>query len=256
MSVHGWRIACVVELRKAASARVMLGVTVALVGGITVLAIVMNAAARSGREDIVAKLGPIGRLPGWTGYLAAAEQITAAAGVLGFGVALSWLFGREFADGTVTGLFGLPVTRPATALAKLITYAVWALLVASALTLMLVLGGLALGLGTPGSPAWSTLGREWVLIVLSALVATPVGWVSTLSRGVMGGIAATVGLIVTAQVFVLGAQAGGWFPVAAPALWAIAPGTVSGGQLGMVALIPAGFGLATMLAWHRLQLDR
>lgn len=256
MNIHGWRAALGAEARKAVAARAMVGLTVALVGGITVLSLVMIVAARRGRTDLTAKLGPIADLPGWAGYLAAAQQITAAGTVLGFGVALSWLFGREFADRTVTGLLALPVTRPAIALAKLVTYAIWAVLIATALTLALLGGGLAIGLGRPGRADWLIVGREWALVALSALVAVPVGWVATLTRGLLGGIAATVALIVSAQIVVLGAGAGGWFPVAAPALWALAPGTVSWTQLALAAALPLGFGFATLLSWQRLQLDR
>ncbi len=256
MSTAGWRTALAMELRKALAARVVLGVTVALVGGIASLSVVLTSAAHAGRTDLTAKLGPVASLPGWAGYLAAAQQITAAAAVLGFGVALSWLFGREFTDGTITGLFALPVTRPATALAKLLTYALWAVLVAAGLTLVLLAGGLAVGLGAPGSADWSAVARESALVVLSAMVAVPAAWVSSLSRGLLGGIAATVALIVAAQVVVLGAGLGGWFPVSAPALWALAPGTVSALQLALVGVLPLGFGLATLGAWQRLQLDR
>lgn len=256
MRTSGLRTALWAEMHKAAATRVLLAVTIALVGGIALLSVVMTAAVRGGRADLAAKLGPLAGQPGWAGYLAGAAQITAAAVVLGFGVALSWLFGREFADGTVTGLFALPVTRPAIAVAKLLTYGLWALLVATALSVLLILGGLVLGLGPLDAATSSTIAREWSLVVLSALVATPVAWVTSLTRGLLGGIAATIALIVCAQVFVLAADLGGWFPIAAPALWAIAPGTVSAAQLALVVLIPLGSGLATLVSWHRLQLDR
>jgi ABC-2 type transport system permease protein len=52
------------------------------------------------------------------------------------------------------------------------------------------------------------------------------------------------------------AGTGGWLPLAAPALWALEPGSVSVGQLALVALIPIGFGLLTLAAWRGLQLDK
>jgi ABC-2 type transport system permease protein len=69
------------------------------------------------------------------------------------------------------------------------------------------------------------------------------------------GIATTVGIIVVAQVMAV-AGTGAWFPLAAPALWAIEPGSVSAFQLALVAIVPAGFGLLALRAWATLQLDR
>ena len=69
-------------------------------------------AAAGGNPAMAAKLGPAAAQGGWTGLLATVSQITAAGGLLAFGVVLSWLVGVEFADGTITALFALPVSRP------------------------------------------------------------------------------------------------------------------------------------------------
>jgi ABC-2 type transport system permease protein len=52
------------------------------------------------------------------------------------------------------------------------------------------------------------------------------------------------------------AGVGAWFPVTAPALWALDPSAVSAGQLALVATVPLLFGGLTIGAWRRLQLDR
>ena len=92
--------------------------SIAIVVGISLLSGAMLLAAASGDPQLVAKLGPAATRD-WTGFLLAAAQITGAGGLLGFGVVLSWMFGREFGDGTITGLFALPVRRSTIALAKL-----------------------------------------------------------------------------------------------------------------------------------------
>ena len=99
---------------------------VLLAVGVTVLAAAMVPAARSGDAEILAKLGPQAASGDWSAFLSVAVQITSAAGVLAFGVGISWLYGREFADGTIPGLFGLPVSRGAIAAAKLLVYLAWA----------------------------------------------------------------------------------------------------------------------------------
>src|SRR5699024_4307702 len=67
--------------------------------------------------------------------------------LLAFGVALAWLFGREFADATVSGLFAIPISRPTIAIAKLCVYYCWVVLVAIALGAVTSMVGLFFQLG-------------------------------------------------------------------------------------------------------------
>jgi ABC-2 type transport system permease protein len=244
-----------VETRKTAAARVTLATTTFLALGVVAIATGMTLAARSGNTEVIAKLGPAANLPGWEGLIAVVVQITAAAGVLAFGVVLSWIFGREFADGTVTGLFALPVPRSTIAAAKLLVYLLWALGVAVVIVVFVGLVGVVLNLDAPGSGIAPLLLRLATLTVLSALIATPTAWAATVGRGVLPGIATTIGIITVAQVMAV-AGTGAWFPFTAPALWAIEPGAVTTAQLSLVALVPAAFGLLTLRAWCALQLDR
>ncbi|MDG4798446.1 ABC transporter permease [Micromonospora sp. WMMD1082] len=241
-----------VELRKLAASRVIRTTTVLVVAGITILSTALTSAARRGNEQVIAQLGPLADATGWTLLTGVAAQITAAGGLLAFGVALSWLVGREFSDATITGLFAQPVSRRAIVVAKLLSHLLWAVLVATALTTLIALVGTLLGLGAWHSDA---LGRQLVLTILSALVATPAAWAATLGRGPLPGIATTIGLIVVAQVAVV-AGAGAWLPIAAPALWALQPHTVTPTQLALAAAIPASFTALTVTAWNRLQLNR
>lgn len=247
--------ALVVESRKTSASRVTLAATVLLVAGIALLAGSLTGAAAAGNERVLAQLGPMADEEGWVRLTGVVAQITAAGGLLGFGVVLSWMFGREFADHTITGLLALPVSRPSIALAKLVVYLLWATAVAVLLVLLLTLTGLVVDLGPLDTDARSALARQLILTLLSALLAVPAAWASTLGRGLLPGIATTIGIIVIAQVMVV-AGAGAWFPLAAPALWALEPTAVSATQLALVAAIPLAFGLLTLRAWHRLQLDR
>lgn len=257
MSVPTPSVATVVavEGRKAASSRVFLATGGLLVAGVGTLAGVMTAAARGGNEQIRAQLADLADADPWPQLVGAASQITAAGGFLAFGVALSWLVGREFAERTIAGLFALPVSRAQVALAKLAVFAGATVPVALMLTAVVLMVGLASGLGAPDPDAWSGLARLFILTVLTGFLAWPAAWVATLGRGLLPGIAATVVLIVTAQVFAV-AGTGAWFPVAAPALWAVDPGGVRAGQLALVAVVPAVSAALTVRAWSRLELDR
>ena len=243
-----------VEALKLTRSLVGLVATAAIIGGTLVLVWGITAALRSGNEEVIAQMGPNAALD-WPGLLAIGTQIIAAGGMVGFGVVLTWILGREFTDGTITGLFALPVSRGLIAGAKMGVYAVWVLGVSLALTAGLGLLGAVLGYGAPTPDTWAGLGRLLGLGVLTGAVAVPVAWVATVARSVFAGVGATVGLVVMAQVGVV-AGAAGWFPLAAPAMWALDPAHVTGAQLALVMVIPAVFVPLTWISWQRVELDR
>lgn len=229
--------------------------TLAIVVGVLALLGGITAGVAGGSPDLIAKAGPAATLD-WNGLLAGATQVTAVVSILGFGIVLAWMFGREFAEGTITGLFALPASRAKIALAKLIVYALWAVIVSVALTLGVLVIGLAFSYGLPSAEVWAALGRLFTLGVLSMGLAVPVAWLATLTRSLLAAVGCTIALVVTAQVGAL-AGAGGWMPLAAPALWAMSGGTaVTAAQLGLTLAIPLVFVMLSCVAWARLQLDR
>lgn len=248
------------EARKIRRARVAVATLIMLDLGIALVCAAAVLGARSDDAALAAKLGPLVADGGWAGYLSASAQVTAVAGLLGFGVVLAWQFGREFSEGTVTGLFAIPVPLRTTAAAKLLVYLCWAFVVSSGLILTLLIGGASLGLGLPGRDIWSLLARQYGLALLTAGLAIPAAWAATLGRGLLAGIAAIIAVIVLAQIAVF-TGLGGWFPFSAPGLWAATAGgdrhsVVSAGQLALVAPVAASCAGLTLRAWHRLQLDR
>ncbi|MEO5919835.1 MAG: ABC transporter permease [Pseudolysinimonas sp.] len=228
----------------------------AIVIGISVISgSMLLAAATTHNPQLLAKLGPVAT-GDWHGFLLGAAQVTGAGGLGGFAVVLAWMFGREFGDGTISGLFALPIRRTTIALAKVIVYASWVVVMSVLLAVVLVLVGLISGLGPLNHETWEALARQAALGIMSTAITLPVAWAATLSRSVLGGVSVAIGLVVVAQVSVL-AGLGGWMPLAAPALWAVTAGSeVSPIQLSL--LIPFA-GIATVLtalAWRRMQLDR
>lgn len=244
-----------VEATKAGASRVVLSISALLVAGVGILAGAMTAAARAGNEQIRAQLTVFADADPWPQLTGVAAQITAAGGFLAFGVALSWLVGREFADRTIAGMFALPVSLGQVIRAKLAVFAAATVPIALVLTTIVVVVGLASGLGAPDVAGWAGLARLFTLTVLTGFLAWPAAWAATIGRGLLPGIAASVSLVVIAQVFAV-AGTGAWFPIAAPALWATAPGEVSALQLGLVAVVPAVSAVLTIRAWSRLELHR
>ena len=252
-----FRTALHVELRKALASRTLRATTILVGTGIALLAGILVAAAQAGNAQIRTQLGTLADESGWSLLTAVTAQITAAGALLAFGVGLSWTFGREFTDGTISGLFALPVTRALIALSKLSIHVLWTMGVALALPLLILAAGLLLGLGPIDEGVVSALLRQALLTALSGLIATPAGWAATLGRGPLPGIATTIALLVAAQVVAIAVpDTAAWLPLSAPALWALQPGVVHAGQLALVAVVPIFFAGLTSITWRRLQLDR
>ncbi len=176
----------------------------------------------------------------WSAYLRIYGQLIATAGFMLFVFVISWVFGREFADGTVKDLLAVPVPRAGLLLAKFIVVAVWAL----GLTLVITAGGLALGavFNFPGG-APAVFAREGARTLaaagLAVLAALPFAYVASAGRGYLPPIGlAILTLLLTNLVMVAGW--GDYFP------WSI-PGLYAQGALPL-APVPLGIVLAAALA--------
>lgn len=250
------RIALSTEAMRFVRARVTVVTAVLLTVGIAALCGSLLLAVGTSDPQLRAKLGPLLDPGGWNGYLITTAQVTTVAGVMGFGVVLSWIFGREFTDGTITGLFALPIGRGTIAAAKYVVYLAWAAVVSVMLAVLLVVVGLVLGLGPFPADAWPAVGRLIAGGMMTALVATPAAWAATVGRGLLAGIGTISAIVVVAQIAAV-SGIGAWFPFSALGLWAVSGGTaVTAGQLALVLPVVALFTGLTIDSWRRLQLDR
>jgi ABC-2 type transport system permease protein len=107
----------------------------------------------------MAQLGDVADEEGWERLVGIAIQITSTAGLLGFGVVMAFVVGRKFADGTISGLFALPVARATIAAAKVIVVLVWTAIVAVCLVVAIVAIGVivATGFATATVHSWTRL---------------------------------------------------------------------------------------------------
>lgn len=209
----------------------------------------LSAAGRGGDSALSAST--------WIEYLDVSAGTVATGGLFGFGLVIVWMFGREFVDGTITGLFGLPIPRDRLALAKIALFVLWACVTTLMLTGALVSVGGFLGLGFFTAESWSALGRFAAVSILTALLTLPFALVATLSRDYLAPIGTILGVVILTSVF---AEVGirGWFPYAAPGLWAAGNGAgdslIIGIQLLNVVLISFLFVGLTVRAWKRLEI--
>lgn len=244
-----------VAARTFVAGRAALASSVLFVGGLVALTLAFAVAARAGDDVLLARLGPLAGGEPWEVIAGSAVQIAAAAGVLASGVVLAWSFGREFTEGTVAGLFAQPVGRSTIALAKIVVHLVWSGVLGVVTAAVVALAALAAGFGTPDADSALTLARLPVLVFWCGFITLPAALFATVGRGLLAGLAAVVIILVVTQVSVV-TGAGPWFPLAAPALWAIDPGAVPAVAWALAPVVPAAAVSLTLWSWHRLQLDR
>ncbi|MGD0877921.1 MAG: ABC transporter permease [Anaerolineales bacterium] len=156
----------------------------------------------------------------WPAYLATFAQILAMAGMILFVLAISWVFGREFTDGTLKDLLAVPVPRLSILVAKYIVVALWSA------ALAVLLFGLGLGLGMlfhlpGGSTAILLQGCERAAITTGLVITAmlPFAFFASLGRGYLLPIGVCFMALILANL-VMAAGWGEYFPWAILAIYA------------------------------------
>ena len=155
----------------------------------------------------------------WSSYLGILAQVVGVGGVIIFGFVISWVFGREYSDGTAKDLLALPVSRARIIQAKFLVYLLWCM----ALVLFNLLLGFIIGLllGLPGFE-WSFLTRDlytyFITTLLTILIGTPVALMALMGKGYMAPLGFLVLSIVFAQI-ISAVGFGTYFPWAIPGIY-------------------------------------
>lgn len=191
----------------------------------------------------------------WPTYLGVLAQATAVGGVLLFGLATIWVFGREYSHRTASDLLALPTSPAAIVAAKFLVVAVWS----AGLVAIMFLLGLAVG-GLVGLPGWSAglalraVGTVAATGGLTLLLVTALALAASVGRGYLPAVGAMFLMVFLAQV-VAAAGWGAYFPWSVPALYSGIAGRDLQ-RLGTISyLLVASAGLAGVvgtLAWWRL----
>ena len=82
----------------------------------------------------------------WQTYFGLFSQMISGAGMVIFGFAASWMFGREYSDHTIKDLLALPVPRQAVVAGKLIVLSAWSVVLFIIGTVAAIILGLLLEL--------------------------------------------------------------------------------------------------------------
>lgn len=191
----------------------------------------------------------------WSSYLSLLTQAIGVGGVLIFGFVASWLFGREYSDGTAKDILALPISRTRIINAKFVYYTIWCLAIALwNLGLGLILGfilqldgwSLDLLLGSMTIYLFTTL----MIIVLNTVIAFFALW----GRGYLTPLGIVAVLLVIAQV--IGAMGfGNYFPWSVPGIYSGSGGEELIKQLNLYSyliLIITGISgyIATIVHWN------
>jgi ABC-2 type transport system permease protein len=154
----------------------------------------------------------------WPGYLTLMVEFTALGGFFFFCLAISWIFGREFSDGTLKDLLAIPVQRFDIVLAKFLVAALWC----AALIVETYLVGLALGavIQLPGGSTAVILHGTRTLALaalMSITLVLPFGFFASLGRGYLLPMGIAVLTLILGNLSITLGW-GDYFPWAVPAL--------------------------------------
>jgi len=192
----------------------------------------------------------------WPTYLGLFGEIIAAGGFFLFTFAISWVFGREFADGTLQDMLAVPISRLTILLAKFIVVAIWS----AALSIVIFILGLVMGamIKLPGGSIHVILQGSALLAITACLVimvVMPFALFASVGRGYMLPMGvAILSLIMANLVMVVGW--GEYFPWAVPLLYAQGKSSLTPISYWIVFLTGLAGMIGTYLWWKYADQNR
>jgi len=185
----------------------------------------------------------------WPSYLRLYGQLIAAGGFFLFVLAISWVFGREFADGTLKDLLAVPIPRSNILLAKFIVVAIWS----AGLTMVIFMVGLVMGalIKLPGGSMSVILQGSTLLLITAGLVIVvvmPFALFASIGRGYLLPLGMAVLLLMMTNLVAI-AGWGDYFPWAVPGLYAQGKSSLASISYWIVLLTGLGGMIATYLWW-------
>jgi ABC-type transport system involved in multi-copper enzyme maturation permease subunit len=155
----------------------------------------------------------------WRSYFSLLTQALGVGGVFLFGFVTSWLFGREYSQGTVKDLLSLPTSRSTILNAKFIVYIIWCLALAVSNILVGFLLGLILGLPATSADVLMPIFKDYIITTLLTLVlGTPIAYFAMRGKGYLMPLGFVALTIVFAQV-IAAIGFGVYFPWSIPGIY-------------------------------------
>ena len=192
----------------------------------------------------------------WSSYLVLFAGIIAAGGFFFFIMTISWVFGREFSDGTLKDMLAVPVPRSSILLAKFFVAGTWCAAIAVIIYGLGLLTGAIIQL--PGGTLNTILHGSTVTIVTAGLtiaVVLPFAFFASVGRGYLLPMGAAVLTLITANILMVVGWAE-YFPWAIPMLYAQGDIPLTPVNLSIVFLTSLAGMIGTYLWWKTADQNR
>ena len=192
----------------------------------------------------------------WSLYLGLLAQMIAAGGFILSCLIISWVFGREFVDGTLKDMLAVPVRRSTILLAKFFVVAVWSGVLSLFLFGVGVIMGVVMDL-PQGSPGVMLQGAavSAITAVLAIGVVLPMAFFASVGRGYLLPMGMAILSLLLANLAVV-AGWGEYFPWAIPMLYGQGKSALPPASFVVVVLTGLAGALATFLWWKYADQDR
>lgn len=192
----------------------------------------------------------------WPAYLVLFGQFVAAGEFFLLVMAISWVFGREFSDGTLKDMLAVPVQRSSILLAKFIVVAIWS----AVLTAVMYIASLVMGaiLKLPGGSPQVILQSSDLVVITACLVVgvvVPFAFFASVGRGYLLPIGMAVLALVMANLVVVVGW-GEYFPWAVPMLYAQGESALAPVSYWIVIFTGLAGMIATYLWWKYADQNR
>jgi len=186
----------------------------------------------------------------WSSYINLHAQIIAIGGIFVFGFVTSWIFGREYRDGTLKDLLALPYSRAVIVVAKFIASFITNIILSAYIVALGFFIGWLIEL-----PQWSftTMFQGiyvlLIITILTAILNTPVAFLASFTRGYLAPLGFVMMTLVLSQIMTA-AGFGEYFPWAIPTLYSGITGKSMINWSGiLIIMFTSLFGFLATLYW-------
>lgn len=194
-----------------------------IMGGLFML-ITRNPEAAAKAGTFQAKAQAMNFAASWDSYLIILTQTVGVGGILVFGFVASWIFGREYSEGTAKDLLALPTSRVQIINAKFLVYLLWCLALVLSNLLIGYLIGTALQIGSFTKDTLpSSLLTYFNTTLLTVLLGTPIAFFAIWGKGYLSPLGFVALALVMAQI-IAATGYGNYFPWAIPGIYSGASG--------------------------------
>lgn len=194
-----------------------------IMGGVFIL-IVQDPDALAKAGGLAVKAQAMNFEANWQSYFSVLTQAIGVGGVLVFGFVASWIFGREYSDGTAKDLLSLPTSRTKILNAKFAVYVIWCSSLAVSNIVIGLLIGAILQLPTPEPNSLFPMFTDYAITTfLTILIGVPIAFFAIWGKGYLAPLGFVALTLVFSQI-IAATGYGSYFPWSIPGLYSGAGG--------------------------------